>query len=218
MYFGILVMMTGKSFLQLLERLVPVLHISSAWNWMRFLLLGGLVFLGLWGVYVVSGLRLHQNRPAAPGAFAGTVGIVLMSGIFSAFIAVSTRYPLVYGSLASIILLNIVAGLKREGSSLSEAIGQIVRYRNSGEINYRVEDKSGAMDAVKEHFMSQEQATAFMDFDGYRVEFQDWWFNIRPSNTEPYLRFICEATSEALLQEKIAQTDAILAERFGGKR
>ena len=122
------------------------------------------------------------------------------------------------GLLASIILLNIVAGLKREGSSLSEAIGQIVRYRNSGEINYRVEDKSGAMDAVKEHFMSQEQATAFMDFDGYRVEFQDWWFNIRPSNTEPYLRFICEATSEALLQEKIAQTDAILAERFGGKR
>ena len=122
------------------------------------------------------------------------------------------------GLLASIILLNIVADLKKEGKKLSQAIAEIVRYQNSGEINYRVEDKKGAMDAVKEHFMAAEKATAFMDFDGYRVEFPDWWFNIRPSNTEPYLRFICEATSAQLLQEKIAQTDAILVNQFGGKR
>ena len=93
-----------------------------------------------------------------------------------------------------------------------------MRYKNSGEINFRLEDKKGAMDAIKEHFMSAEEATAFMDFDGYRVEFPDWWFNIRPSNTEPYLRFICEATSDALLQEKIAQTEKILTSRFGAKR
>ena len=122
------------------------------------------------------------------------------------------------GLLASIILLNIVADLKAEGKTLSQAIAEIVRYKNSGEINFRLEDKKGAMDAVKEHFMSAEKATAFMDFDGYRVEFPDWWFNIRPSNTEPYLRFICEATSDALLQEKIAQTEKILTSRFGAKR
>ena len=122
------------------------------------------------------------------------------------------------GLLASIILLNIVADLKAEGKTLSQAIAEIVRYKNSGEINFRLEDKKGAMDAIKEHFMSAEKATAFMDFDGYRVEFPDWWFNIRPSNTEPYLRFICEATSEALLQEKIAQTEKILTSRFGAKR
>ena len=122
------------------------------------------------------------------------------------------------GLLASIILLNIVADLKAKGKTLSQAIAEIVRYKNSGEINFRLEDKKGAMDAIKEHFMSAEKATAFMDFDGYRVEFPDWWFNIRPSNTEPYLRFICEATSEALLQEKIAQTEKILTSRFGAKR
>ena len=122
------------------------------------------------------------------------------------------------GLLASIILLNIVSGLKKEGKTLSQAIAGIVRYRNSGEINYRIEDKQGAMDAIKDHFMAREKATAFMDFDGYRVEFQDWWFNIRPSNTEPYLRFICEATSGELLQEKISETDSILVNRFGGKR
>ena len=122
------------------------------------------------------------------------------------------------GLLASVILLNIVADLKAEGKTLSQAIAEIVRYKNSGEINFRLEDKKGAMDAIKEHFMSAEKATAFMDFDGYRVEFPDWWFNIRPSNTEPYLRFICEATSDALLQEKIAQTEKILTSRFGAKR
>ena len=122
------------------------------------------------------------------------------------------------GLLASIILLNIVADLKREGRKLSQAIAEIVRYQNSGEINYRVEDKKGAMEAVKDYFMAQEKATAFMDFDGYRVEFPTWWFNIRPSNTEPYLRFICEATSAELLREKIARTDDILLGRFGGKR
>ena len=70
------------------------------------------------------------------------------------------------------------------------------------------------MDAVKEHFMAQEKATAFMDFDGYRVEFPDWWFNIRPSNTEPYLRFICEASSEELLQKKVEEAKNLLIRRF----
>ena len=122
------------------------------------------------------------------------------------------------GLLASIILLNIVAGLKKEGKVLSEAIAEIVRYENSGEINFRLEDKKGAMDAVKEMFTSEEKPTAFMDFDGYRVEFPEWWFNIRPSNTEPYLRFLCEASSKKLLEEKISATEKLLAEKFGAKR
>ena len=122
------------------------------------------------------------------------------------------------GLLASIILLNIVADLKKDGKKLSQAIAEIIRYQNSGEINYRVEDKKGAMDAVKDHFMGKEASTAFMDFDGYRVEFPDWWFNIRPSNTEPYLRFICEATSQELLKAKIAEADEIIVKQFGGKR
>ena len=71
------------------------------------------------------------------------------------------------------------------------------------------------MDVIRDHFMSIEEATAYMDFDGYRVEFPQWWFNIRPSNTEPYLRFICEATSAELLQEKLDTVKKILTEQFG---
>jgi phosphomannomutase len=80
-----------------------------------------------------------------------------------------------------------------------------------------VEDKKGAMDAVRDYFMSTEKATAYMDFDGYRVEFPQWWFNIRPSNTEPYLRFLCEATSKELLDEKVAKVKEILTTQFGAE-
>ena len=108
------------------------------------------------------------------------------------------------GLLASILVMNVAASLKKEGKTLGSLIDDIASYHNSGEINFRIEAKQEAMDAVKDYFTSREEATAFMDFDGYRVEFPDWWFNIRPSNTEPYLRFICEASSQELLNEKIA--------------
>lgn len=119
------------------------------------------------------------------------------------------------GLLASLLVLRVVAQMKAKGVKVSELIAGIARYENSGEINFRLEDKAGAMEAVREYFSTREQPTAFMDFDGYRVEFPKWWFNIRPSNTEPYLRFICEATSHELLQEKIEKTKEILTTRFG---
>lgn len=121
------------------------------------------------------------------------------------------------GLLASILILNVVAKLKAQGITLSEQIAKIARYQNSGEINFRLEDKQGAMDAVRDYFMKSEQATASMDFDGYRVEFPQWWFNIRPSNTEPYLRFICEASSKELLDEKVGKVREILTKQFGAE-
>jgi phosphomannomutase len=114
------------------------------------------------------------------------------------------------GLLAGILVLGIVANLKRAGIPFSQKIAEIKHYENSGEINFRVENKKAAMDAVKDHFMQAEKSLAFYDFDGYRVEFKDWWFNVRPSNTEPYLRFLCEATTQDLLQSKIAAARSII--------
>ena len=121
------------------------------------------------------------------------------------------------GLLASILILRVLANLKKEGISFSQIIGKIARYQNSGEINFKLTDKQGAMNAVKAHFEEQEKPTAFMDFDGYRVEFPDWWFNIRPSNTEPYLRFICEATTKELLDKKVAEVKSLLQSQFGAE-
>jgi len=121
------------------------------------------------------------------------------------------------GLLASILILNVVAKMKTKGVTLGGLIAEIEKYQNSGEINFRLEDKAGAMDAVRDHFINTEKSTAYMDFDGYRVEFPQWWFNIRPSNTEPYLRFICEATSKELLDEKTAAVREILTSKFGAE-
>ena len=118
------------------------------------------------------------------------------------------------GLLAAILILNVVAKMKAKGVTLSQLIGRIGKYQNSGEINFKLDRKLDAMNAVRDYFMQSEKSTAYMDFDGYRVEFPDWWFNIRPSNTEPYLRFICEATTRELLDEKVAKVREILTTQF----
>lgn len=114
------------------------------------------------------------------------------------------------GILASLIVLDIVSKKKKEGLSLSTLISNIARYANSGEINFKIERKQEAMDAVRDYFNKSEKATASFDFDGYRIEFADWWFNIRPSNTEPYLRLLAEAKTQKMLDEKLEKIKSII--------
>lgn len=114
------------------------------------------------------------------------------------------------GLMAALIILGVVADKKREGKSLSQIIKSIERYKNSGEINFKIEKKAEAMDAVRDYFINEENPIASFDFDGFRVEFPDWWFNIRPSNTEPYLRFLAEANSIELLDQKVKKVKEIL--------
>ena len=114
------------------------------------------------------------------------------------------------GIMACLIILGVISEFKNRGIKLSGIIAGIEKYKNSGEINFRIERKKEAMDLVRDYFLSKESATANYDFDGYRVEFPDWWFNIRPSNTEPYLRFLAEATSEELLSQKVLKVNELL--------
>ncbi|PLW95270.1 MAG: phosphomannomutase/phosphoglucomutase [Marinilabiliales bacterium] len=114
------------------------------------------------------------------------------------------------GIMAALILLDIFAQKKREGITVSELINMISGYHNSGEINFRIEKKQEAMDAVKAHFEAGAKPTAFYDFDGYRIEYKDWWLNIRPSNTEPYLRFLCEAKDPDVLNEVVTTVKEIV--------
>jgi phosphomannomutase len=107
------------------------------------------------------------------------------------------------GILACVLLLNIFADFKRKNITVSQLIGKIVKYANSGEINFKIQDKQAVMNRIKNYFSNLETPLTFYDFDGYRLEFKTWWFNIRPSNTEPYLRFIAEAETQAILDEKI---------------
>lgn len=122
------------------------------------------------------------------------------------------------GLLSSLIVLRIVSALKKKGVRFSEQIDAMTGYCNSGEINFRLDDKPAAMKAVCEHFSAAEKPLKVMDFDGYRLEFRDWWFNIRPSNTEPYLRFICEAHTPEMLEQKVKEAQELLESRFGAVR
>ena len=108
-WFAILVMFSSRKILNLIRQWLPLIEVDAGWvdvNWheIKYLLLALIMFLLLWGIYRFArkkGVRYYTW----PGAIFATFGIVGMSLIFSGFIAVSARYSLVYGSLASVILL-----------------------------------------------------------------------------------------------------------------
>jgi phosphomannomutase len=104
--------------------------------------------------------------------------------------------------VAALIILTELKKFKDKGISLSEIIKSISQYYGTGEINFHIDKKVEAMEAINSAFMEEEKPVAYFDFDGYRIEFKDWWYNVRPSNTEPYLRFLAEARSPELLLAK----------------
>jgi len=114
------------------------------------------------------------------------------------------------GILASLLVLQAVKMLKAEGQTIGSFIDSIVRWANSGEVNFTLNEKDEAMTALYERYVKNDSPTLVMDFDGYRVEFKDWWFNVRKSNTEPYLRLVVEAATHALLNEKLADLSTII--------
>ncbi|TLQ45561.1 phosphomannomutase/phosphoglucomutase [Streptomyces marianii] len=103
--------------------------------------------------------------------------------------------------------LHVLAALGTHGGPLSDLVGRYDRYAASGEINSTVEDQAGRTAAVREAFASRDGVT-FDTLDGLTVSTADWWFNLRPSNTEPLLRLNVEARDEATMS---ALRDEVLA-------
>jgi len=105
------------------------------------------------------------------------------------------------GVLAATRILGEIAKAKAAGKTFSEMMRPIVsRYANSGERNFRVEDKDAAIErvlAAAKRDLPPERSRSAMD--GLRLEYDEGWFNIRKSNTEPYLRLIAEAKTQSLL-------------------
>jgi phosphomannomutase len=110
------------------------------------------------------------------------------------------------GLIAAVVVLERLASRDRP---LSEVLAPYRRYADSGEINTEVEDQQAATERVAKAFADGRQDRT----DGLTVEFDDWWFNLRPSNTEPLLRLNVEARDEAQLREG---TDRVL-ELIGGE-
>ncbi|MER7111036.1 phosphomannomutase/phosphoglucomutase [Streptomyces sp. NPDC000229] len=91
--------------------------------------------------------------------------------------------------------LHVLAALGGQTGPLSQLVSSYDRYAGSGEINSTVADQPGRTAAVREAFASRDGVTTD-DLDGLTVTGADWWFNLRPSNTEPLLRLNVEARDE----------------------
>jgi phosphomannomutase len=103
-----------------------------------------------------------------------------------------------------ITALLVMAILSLEKGRFSELIADIVKYSYSGEINFKTDAKDAVIRDVLEEYGARPGAV-LTDIDGIRLDFPDWWFNLRKSNTEPYLRLVVEADSDRHLAERIEQ-------------
>ncbi|MFL5996028.1 MAG: phosphomannomutase/phosphoglucomutase [Streptomyces sp.] len=92
--------------------------------------------------------------------------------------------------------LHVLAALGGQDGPLSSLVAQYDRYVGSGEINSTVADQTDRLAAIKEAYEGQE-GVHLDELDGLTVTTPDWWFNVRPSNTEPLLRLNAEARDEA---------------------
>lgn len=113
------------------------------------------------------------------------------------------------GVIAAVVVLE---QLSQSGARLSEVLAPFRRYHASGEINSVVVDQAARIEDIAGAFVAGRQDRT----DGLTVEFGDWWFNVRPSNTEPLLRLNVEARTEDLLREKTAEVLDLIRDQGEG--
>ena len=103
--------------------------------------------------------------------------------------------------LAFMSLANLLC---KTGKTASELVAPLRKYYSSGEVNSRVSDTDAILAELKKRYADGNM----FELDGISVEYDNWWFNVRSSNTEPLLRLIVEAKDEATME---AKRDELLA-------
>jgi phosphomannomutase len=119
----------------------------------------------------------------------------IVGGELSGHYCFKDNYYMDSGIIAFLVLLQIISKDQRK---VSEIIKELSPYVKSPETNFKVKDKDVILEKVKQKYSDGKQ-----DFlDGITVEYDNWWFNVRASNTEPLLRLTVEADTEELLGQK----------------
>jgi phosphomannomutase len=113
-----------------------------------------------------------------------------------------------YADSGMITLVHVINILSKSQQPIGELVKPLKRYYASGEINFTVDEKEEMMKELCRKF-SQGEAD---DLDGITIQFKDWWFNCRPSNTEPLLRLNVEAKTKELLEKQLNEIKNILGE------
>ena len=105
------------------------------------------------------------------------------------------------GIIASLIVSEIVG---RENKKLSELLAEFQIYSKIEETNFEVRDKKAKLVEI-ENFYRKNNPKKFLRIDGISVYFDDWWFNVRASNTEPLLRLNLEAVNKKIMEQKMEE-------------
>ena len=100
-----------------------------------------------------------------------------------------------YADSGMLAALHVLAALGEQDAPLSDILAGYGRYVATGEINSEVADQAGATALVRAEFASRPGVTSD-ELDGLTITGDGWWFNLRPSNTEPLLRLNLEASDE----------------------
>jgi len=103
-------------------------------------------------------------------------------------------------------MLRVFETISESGESLSSLVSPLRRYARSGEVNFTVTDQEKTMNRVQERFSAGDVSR----LDGLSIDFEDWWFNLRPSNTEPLVRLNLEADTEELMRERLTEIEGLL--------
>lgn len=120
-----------------------------------------------------------------------------------------------YSENMTVIALLLLEELSKTGKKASELFAKYQKYFPSGEINFVVEDKEAVMQAIKETYTPT--ARSVDEVDGYSFWYDDYWFNVRLSNTEPLLRLNIEGDTGEVTEAKKQELIAFI-EGKGGKR
>jgi phosphomannomutase len=110
------------------------------------------------------------------------------------------------GSIAALVVLEVLSKARRP---LSDLRTDYERYADSGEINITVADPGQVIEALARHYQGASQDR----LDGLTVDLGDWWFNVRPSNTEPLLRLNVEAADLEMCTDRTAEVMSLIEER-----
>lgn len=107
------------------------------------------------------------------------------------------------------VLFKIIEELSRVKKSFSEIISLFKKYVNSGEINFKIEDRKSALKEIENYFNSKNYKIS--KIDGIKAERENFWCLVRPSNTEPLLRTIVEARNKEVISREIEGIKKILS-------
>lgn len=113
-----------------------------------------------------------------------------------------------YGDSALLALLKLAEVVSKSHAPLSRLIEAFDKTHWSGEINLRVKNAKSILKKFEKYY--KKSGARISKLDGLTVEFPDWWANIRPSNTEPVVRFVAEADTPNLLREKQHEIESML--------